>query len=142
MNNIIDKSLINSAFTLICSGNCRTCLNTSTTTCYSCYNSNPLILPYYLNKYLQLTSCKSSCDIGYFSDSNFICQICPSLCETCTSFLICQSCISNIYFLNSSCYKSCPLGYYNDTSSTCNTCTTANCSVCVSAFLGSNCLIC
>ncbi len=40
---------------------------------------------------------------------------CPELCQTCTSDLICQSCIEgNVYFFNYFCDYKCPVGYYQD----------------------------
>ena len=108
---------------LVCSTSCETCFGAATH-CTSCTGS----LPYFYNNY-----CYSSCNLGFFANSNKTCEginkrifwvtelACSTPCETCVgSSTHCTSCVGSIpYLFNNYCYSACNDGYYASPSNIC-----------------------
>lgn len=113
---------------LICSSPCLTC--SSSSSCLSCQLG-----------YLFSTSCLSSCQDGYYSDTlTSACRPCSSSCLTCESQTICLSCLSPLNLYSYSCISQCPSGTYAHNSicvnclQPCSSCT--NSSYCLNCSIG------
>lgn len=69
------------------------------------------------------------------------CLACPSVCATCSSYLVCTSCITNYYLYLGTCGTDCVIGTYknvnvcSDCDSTCKECDilNTNCTKCYPA---------
>ncbi|KAL4496784.1 hypothetical protein ABPG73_011750, partial [Tetrahymena malaccensis] len=108
-----------------CDSNCLNC-NSSSTNCISCKS----------NMYLQGNQCQSSCNQGYFPNSNGICVNCNtkfSNCGQCTANS-CSQCQNTYYLVQSSnnCVAFCPQGYATTNSpiNQCILCTNTDCKSC------------
>lgn len=113
---------------------------------------------------LQLTSCVSSCDAGFYLygstcylqcpvgtytlSSSYTCQICVSPCLTCNNATSCLTCVSGYFLEGSTCALNCSSTYLfaNVTSSVCESCpnpcvtcqangTNVTCLSCASGYL-------
>lgn len=51
--------------------------------------------------------------VGYY-EASAVCHACPSVCVTCTSSTVCQTCVTGNYFYNDFCYVNCPAPLIND----------------------------
>jgi hypothetical protein len=93
-----------------CSGNCATCIN-STTICETCLSNT--------YKYQLNNSCVSSCGNGLYVDiPSQTCVYCTAPCKTCVNAAtICLSCLTGALY-NSACLVACPQKYFNQ-SGTC-----------------------
>ena len=104
--------------------------------CSSSVDCTSCLEPYYL----QLSSCKSSCDVGFYLFSrtcyltcpdgtytvsaNYSCTNCVSPCKTCQNATSCLSCVSSYFLEGNKCLSSCSNSslYPNSTTSVCETC--------------------
>jgi len=90
-----------------CNSPCSTC-SQSVNSCTSCDQTNVTL-------YLLNSSCVigSSCSSGtYPNSSTFTCAACNENCTTCTSYLVCTSCVSGFYLYSSkTCVNVCPDGW-------------------------------
>jgi hypothetical protein len=110
-----------------CTFPCKTCTATKTA-CLSCFSNVASVT----QKYLNGTSCLAACPAGFYSDSNFQCQACPSACLTCSDSSTCLTCNTSSttsVFYNNFCYSSCPDGTFNSTGQ-CLNCDTTQCKTC------------
>ncbi|KAL4494135.1 hypothetical protein ABPG72_016091 [Tetrahymena utriculariae] len=114
-----------------CDNSCKTCEQVSTQ-CTSCDN----------NKYLQGTTCQSSCDSNYYPNSDRKCIICSSKFPNCTQCTAssCLQCNLPYFFVEgqNTCQNQCPKGYgsiINVTNNTCKACTNSDCQSCLASNL-------
>lgn len=90
---------------------CAVCINS--TRCVKCTSSKPYLYPFN-------SSCVTACPDRYYPDNNtMMCQLCPSLCQVCTSHLNCQRCMASplsyyIFLYKGVCYSLCPNGTFGD----------------------------
>ena len=100
----------------ICDSSCKKCSGASSSECLSCNTG----------KYLSVSGtsfqCISVCPVGYYGDSDNVCQKCDSTCKTCNGGTQ-QSCIDcdlPRYLLDNQCFSNCPGSYYGEnTTATC-----------------------
>jgi proprotein convertase subtilisin/kexin type 5 len=112
-------------FTTACQLPCRTCSNTNTSSCLTCY-SNPSISNFpYIHQ--NTSTCNNICPQNtYFNTTTLICLDCSSTCNSCVNIPTnCTTCATNStypnFFFNISsdngnCFNQCPIGYYSNTS--------------------------
>lgn len=150
------------AFVLTCSlvTHCKTCLDSNTSYCLSCYKLGDGYYPTVTyGGYSMMNSnnvCVDICGDGYYNASG-ACQACTTPCMYCTSSTACTSCVAGYYYIASNpssnrCVNSCPNGSYADgssnlcvgCSSSCNSCngSATTCTSCVSPLYlsGSQCI--
>jgi proprotein convertase subtilisin/kexin type 5 len=119
---------------IACSTGCTTCFGTGATSCTVCSST------YFLQ--IGLTTCAQTCNAGEFANSlNNQCAICNSVCATCTSLNVCQSCqsVNGIaYFLNgTTCTATCPSNQFGQLSNYHCVACTDGCATCFGAGLSS-----
>lgn len=96
-----------------CSSSCSKCVN-DPFTCTGCPTTQVLLG----------ANCIAGCGLGYFSDTNGVCQTCPSTCIQCNSLTSCITCVNGNYLNGASmcvaCAGSCKT--CQGTSTTCLSC--------------------
>jgi hypothetical protein len=131
--------------------------------CSSAVDCSACLLPYFL----QLSTCVSSCDSGFYQygrtcylscpsgtytvTSSYSCSACVSPCLTCSSSTACLTCQSGFFLEGSSCLSACSSNYLfaNSTSQACESCPnpcvscslsngTVRCLSCAEGYLYSN----
>jgi hypothetical protein len=104
---------------LTCTSPCLTCTPTQTT-CTSCVTSlSPSV--YLTSSYTCVIA--ANCPTQTYADtSNYKCVACVSPCLTCSTAVICLSCVTGTSFYINKCLSSCPTGYAS-VSSICTACT-------------------
>lgn len=130
-----------------CSSNCYTCLG-SANFCTRCFKNS--IYPYLNITNSSTQICVASCSAGMYPNTALdpvTCVNCNSPCATCTSQIICLTCINGYYFLdNKTCVVSCPINttVANNLTNTCDACssiclrcvgTTSTCTACNSPLV-------
>lgn len=115
-----------------CDPSCMTCYGTTNMNCSSCYpgavklGSTCKIPLSCTSGYSYEGYCLTVCPNTTFANVNY-CQTCINNCKTCTSAIVCTSCIEG-YFYNStsnSCNINCPQGsFINWVTRTCDQCPT------------------
>ena len=95
----------------VCNSPCKTCLTTDPSSCTSCVDSQPLLLP--------TGGCGTSCPWNYAADTSGACLACNASCHTCNGPRAdqCTSCASfgvNAHLHNGQCLLSCPPQTYEE----------------------------